>query len=511
MLPGKLADRSAWYWPPLMGLLAIALRLLLLPLVPIPIPTVHDEFSYLLGADTFASGRVTNPPHPMWIHFETFHINFLPTYCSKYPPAQALFLAFGQKVLGHPWFGVCLSIGVMMAAICWMLQGWVAQKYALFTSLLVMLGWGITGPWVNSYWGGAVAAAGGALVIGAIPRLLRGPSGAAALLGASGLVILANSRPFEGLLTAGAAGSIFAWRLYRTQRGRTLGLRTIVPFALVTVSVVAAMGYYNYRTTGSVLVLPYTVNQRTYAASPLFYVFPAVQTPVYRHENLRTFWDDFVLGLYLDARSHPLRTVIHSGRILSDFYLVNPFGLLIAAGILFSWGPEVRAALILLAAPMAGLSLAIGLRPHYLAPAFGALLILGAAGVQRIGRLKTAAAVTMAGVLGLSGGWAALSIQHEYREARKPPAAVAMRPALIHRLQEIGGRHLVIVRYKPDHDVHSEWVYNRASIDASDIVWAQDMGTVGNRELLDYYRGRKVWLLRPDVDPESLTPYPGFS
>jgi len=70
-----------------------------------------------------------------------------------------------------------------------------------------------------------------------------------------------------------------------------------------------------------------------------------------------------------------------------------------------------------------------------------------------------------------------------------------------------GGRHLVVVRYSPDRTVYRpEWVFNAADIDRSPVVWAKDMGDAGNRELVEYYRGRTMWLFEPDRSLQ-LRPY----
>ncbi len=282
----SFAERPALCFCVLFGA-AVVIRLALLPIEPVPMPLFHDEFSYLLGADTLAHGRLANPPLPVPIAFETIHTNMAPTYESMYLPGPALVMAAGQ-VLGSPWISVLLVTALFPALLYWAIAAWLPRAYALLGAAIALgfalnLNW-----WFDNYFCLAISCVATCLVLGSLPRIWKRQDWRYALLLGLGLLILVYTRPYEGFCVTFPLVMVLVWRL------RHVGVVRIVGLAAVVIAVLAAgfgwMLYYNERGTGHALLFPYMLNFRLYHITGPFVFSAEHPLPHYDVDMLRRFY-----------------------------------------------------------------------------------------------------------------------------------------------------------------------------------------------------------------------------
>jgi len=358
--------------------------------------------------------------------------------------------------------------------------------------------------WGQAYWGGDVALIGGALVYGGVPRLVARPRVGAALITGLGLAVLANSRPFEGLCaSAPAAIALLVWLLGR--RRPTLAVaaaKVVLPIVGVLAVAAAGMAYHNLRTTGDPLTMPYIVYERTYGMGPVFLWDPPRPQPRYRHPIMEKYYAGWAMGTYRMQLGPWNLLKVKGSQILGlwRFFLGPTLTVPLLA---LPWVLKKRRNLLAaacVATTLAGLLGACWIHPHYFAPAVPALFLLVVQGMRYVAQWRwRGRPVGRPLVFGLVVVYAVVFIAaagHHFKNAELTGERMAR------TLESIGrqpGKHLVVVRYGPDHNLHDEWVYNAADIDAAKVVLARDMSPQENDELLRYFADRRVWLLQADA------------
>ena len=363
-----------------------------------------------------------------------------------------------------------------------------------------------------------MAVLGGALLLGGFGRIVRRPRARHAVVMGMGLAILANSRPYEGLVLAVPfVAALGIWLSSRRAPAAGVTFRRIVfPLSCVLLIAGAGMLYYNCRVTGRPLTMPYQVYERTYGTQPLFGFQDRRPTPLYRHEILRRYYG----GGRQEKRSvSELATrILSRGRDQGREYFASLFVVAaIAISVPFERILWHHLAMLTLGVFTVFIGIPSWTFPHYAAPAAGlALLItlramrhLGAwrVGGNRLGRpLAQALALLAVAILGVGLYHRPWLPGPEYGS---PEASWPYdRARIVADLSQNGAKHLVIVRYSAKHSVHEEWVYNGADIDGSPVVWAREMDAQATARLITYFPGRRVWLLEPDGPERRPVPYP---
>lgn len=491
----------------LVGCFAFLLCIISSSYVSAPIPKVHDEFSYLLMADTFYHGRLANPPHPKHEYFETFHILQTPTYISKYPPAQGAIMALGRLLGGHPIVGVWLAMALMCASISWMLQIWIAPRWAFVCGVLIIFhpSVGVASYWAHSYWGGAVAAFASALFWGALWRTFRKPSLKHVSVMMCGLGILVNARPFEGaLLFLSALGVFLFWASLSGGLLFFLGIlkKIFFPSFVAGCLILLSMGYYNHSTTGNFSRMPHTEYERKFSTTNLF-VWERSKEALPRHPDMKNPYRDPLLNFQGEwSFSKKAQAVfLAQKKVLLSTEL---FIVLFLCGGIFLFLKKRRQAVLFFVILFfsAGRMLCNYDQPHYWAPLLPIYCVLFAEGVIALKLLMRLSNLLLRGAYCVAVGLLLLlSIEQfgralERQKWTNEHSWSRSREDLTRFIDKNYSKALILVSYHPQHSVHVEWVYNNADIDRSNVVFARDMGAEKNQEILDYFMDRNIFFLK---------------
>jgi hypothetical protein len=464
----RALPRSIW----IPAAVSLALSLILFARSGARLPSIEDDYAHLLVADTLRHGRLANPVHPMWEHFETMLVIQKPHYASEYPPGLGIVLALFPLPIAGMWLATALAV----AAVTWAAGALLPPKWAALAGVLVAIHPTVTRA-SQIYTSSAVPLLGGALVAGALWRMRSRPSQMLGAIAAIGVVILANTRQFEGLVLV-VALAVTNLRAFR--RAWTAGAVVLILGALGT-------GMYNRAVTGSAFELPHALYDRAFNPWPNFAWEKPRPVPQYRNEEMRFRYASWYAGLY---RRYSFASSVDS-KVAAMLRFVAPQTLdglrylfaipLVLIGRRKRMRSVIAALLLFLFAP---LSIVWILQVHYVAPA-GVL-----AAVLFVSLLREAAVVRWHALTLALIAVSVIASGVAVADYANKPARELERRTIEQQLAREPGQHLVLVP-PPVFGC----VYNSAAIDSQRVIWARQFGGDRDAALLRYYSRRRVWLV----------------
>lgn len=445
----------------------------------VPIPKVHDENSYLLQADIFASGRWTAPSPPIPDFFEQPHVQVVPTLASKYPPGHALLLTLGALVGFHA------LVPLLLTAVTAALVFTVAMRLTdPFTALLTWVVW-LTAPIVlrfqPSYFSEltttpAVLASWWLLLDWRETRQRRRLLLMALVIGWGAI-----TRPLTMLAFAIPIGVVVMRDVARLKlwRDLTLGIT-------IGIGVLSILPLWSWRTTGNWREAPVELYRKDYMPFDKL-GFTADTTPPRRTVSpvLTAVYDYFLMA----RKEQSLAALPHTAmdRVLQVTIVMFqaarlPLLFLAVLG-LFAGGP---AALPLRFGAISAAALFIAYLPYphwapwtiyYLetTPVAAAFIAVGATAVaRRVVATARAVPASLALIVAVVAAFAVPSVA-EWRLDHRKRSAFDRRFA--NQLRLLPSRHaIVFVHYSPRVVQHIAVVFNYANLAAAPVWVVHDLG-----------------------------------
>lgn len=233
-------------------------------------PRITDEFGYLLNAEIFATGHLSNPSPLFPKHFDALYQLIAPSRVSKYPFGQTFILYIGIIFFKKAAIGTALLLSVFCGLLYRFLNRF-CSRLPCFVSLIIFISNPLILEWSQSYWGGGVFMMGGLLFI----DCLLGQKGDSLqyLQFSISIICMLSSRPVESVI-------LLLLNFHLIYKYLSLGKFPLNKFFTLSPILVFMLFslVYNRQTTGSFTKLPYVYYSQLHTASPAFLFMKEVKT-----------------------------------------------------------------------------------------------------------------------------------------------------------------------------------------------------------------------------------------